>query len=516
MVKARYSNAFVQSTPIMLGNPAAQFGVLLSEYDVREYYDLRTSMQGAAPMRAYIVTLKQRLTLFNSTAAGFGGQYPPTAYSGYPALAVQMVSPTTSAQSLQFYLEDYSPKTLNAAVNTSQNQGTNSSQSSSVQHTAGSSTSETNSYEVSGSIGFFGMDPTGSVGGGFSHSKTTTTESSATDALGQERGFQSGSASSMSVKDWACYAFLDNLKQQPSWVWGQEYPWNVIDFRNSTDDTTTGSTTIDLPTYVQELLCDGSYLFPPSHIAQFGLNFVAHAKWTFYVQGPAGAEDETVNFAHSLTYWEGSHSSTGTSPALSLTASLAPIAINVPVETLTLDLPVLSLDPISSAGTGNGAVIGFVQSEFITPAGPTAFRLKSGANNLYVSQGTGFDTLTNDDSILTASNISAQSPAQLTIQFKVIDPALELSLYFKHWITTSTGCVMTLVVNGQSITRHIDAMNAGSGTDNITTVTLRSQDYTDPEYYDYLVMGLNTILVTITPTDGNQPAGYVLRALAIQ
>jgi hypothetical protein len=223
-----------------------------------------------------------------------------------------------------------------------------------------------------------------------------------------------------------------------------------------------------------------------------------------------------VSFAHLLTYWEGAHSSAGDPGKLTVMASMAPIALNVQLETLALNLPVLSLDPISSAGAGNGGVIGFVQSEFITPAGQTAFRLKSGANNLYVSQGTGFDSLANEDSILTASNLTSETPAKLIIQFKVIDPGLELSLHFKHWKTTSVDCLMTLMVNGQSITRHIDAMNAGSGTDNITTVTLRTQDYTSPEYYDYLVMGVNTISVEIAPADGNQTAGYALRALAIQ
>jgi len=510
MAKARYSNAFVQNTQITLGKQANPFGTLLSEYQVSEYYDLRTNSAGAAAMRAYIVSLKQRLTLYNSTASGFAGPIPPNGYSGYPILAVQNVVPATSVQGLLFYLEDYSPKTLNAAVNTSQNKGVNSSDSNSVQHTTGSSTSVTNAYEVSDSVGFFGLDPTGSVSAGFSSSTTNTQEQSDSTGSSRARGAEASSGSSMSVKDWASYAFLDVAKQQPSWVWGQEYPWNIIDFRASKDGTT-----IDLPEYVQGLLWDGAFLYPPSQISQFGLNFVAHAKWVFYLDGAAGTSDETVNFTHNLTYWTGSHVASGSPMALS--ASVTCVAQNNPVETLTLNLPVLSLDPITYAGAGNGAVLGFVLSEFIMP--PTAgatFRVKSAANNLYVSQGAGFDTLTSDDSVLTASNITVANPASLTVQFKIVDPILELSLHLKHWKTTSSGCLITLTVNGQTITRHIDAMNAGSGADNITTITLRNRDYTSPEYYDYLVMGVNTLTLTITPSDGNTAAGYALRALAIQ
>jgi hypothetical protein len=315
----------------------------------------------------------------------------------------------------------------------------------------------------------------------------------------------------MSVKDWASYAFLDVNKQQPSWVWGQEYPWNIIDFRASANGSV-----IDLPAYVQGLLCDGGFLYPPSQISQFGLNFVAHAKWLFYLDGAAGADDETVSFTHNLTYWTGSHVANGTAPGLTVTASVVSIAQNEPVETVTLNLPLLSLAPVAFAGPGNGAVMGFVLSEFITPPSAGPFRVKSAANNLYVSQGAGFDAMTSDDSVLTASHVTTAAPASLTVQFKVIDPLLELSLHLKHWKTTAAGCLITLVVNGQTITRHIDAMNAGSGADNITTITLRSRDYTSPDYYDYLIMGVNTLTLTIAPSDGNATAGYALRALAVQ
>jgi hypothetical protein len=240
---------------------------------------------------------------------------------------------------------------------------------------------------------------------------------------------------------------------------------------------------------------------------------VSHARWVFYCQGPAGAADETVAFQHAVTYWEGSHLVGTVNGKPQAQANIA-ILFDQSVENVTLNLPVLSLDPITDAGAGNGAVVGFAMSEFIAPPGSSPFRIKSEANNLYVS-GSGFDSLATADSVLTASNLTASAPVTFTIQFKVVDASLELNLFFKHWLTLQTGCVMTIQVNGYTIVRHVDALDAGSGADNLTTVTLRKKDYTAPDFYDYLVVGLNEIVVTIAPASSS-PCGYSLRALAIQ
>ena len=479
-------------------NALVQYGVLLSEYDVKQYWDLRTSSSGSGALRAYIVSLRQRITISNADANSFDALNPITEYSGYPILVVQQVVPSTQAQNLSYYLEDYSPKTLNAAVTTNQSAGTSKTADNTVQHTAGSSTSVTNSYEVSASLGFFGEDPTGSVSAGFGHSTTDTAENSETRGRSSGRGADAQTGSAMSIKDWGSYAFLDANKQQPAWVWGQEYPWNVIDFRSA---KSSNDADILIPAFVSKRLYDGVTVFPPSDISQFGLNFVANAQWVFYVDGAAGAIDETVSFAHSITYWEGSHSALDANTAK---ASIAQIATSTSIESVTLNLPLLALDPITEPGARNGAIIGFVKSEFVTPpGGGSPFRLKSGSNNLYVS-GSGFDGLTNENSVLTASAVTASTPAKLTLHFKMTDENLELTLYFKHWKTTPSGCVMNIAINEADpdhpvtpIVRHVDALDAGSGTDNISAVTLRKRDYTSTDFYDYLVMGLNTVVVTI-------------------
>jgi hypothetical protein len=112
-------------------------------------------------------------------------------------------------------------------------------------------------------------------------------------------------------------------------------------------------------------------VYPPSEISQFGFNFVAHAKWLFYVSGAnaPGVDDETVSLTHSLIYWTGTHTG-NPGPAPSASAQIAVLQDGrSPIETIKLNLPVLALNPIRAAGAGNGAVIGFTRSEFAPGTG---------------------------------------------------------------------------------------------------------------------------------------------------
>jgi len=207
----------------------------------------------------------------------------------------------------------------------------------------------------------------------------------------------------MTVKDWSSYAFLDSGKQQLSWVWGQEYPWNVISFR---DLVAASGPAIKLPPYVFARLWDGANLYPPSELSQFGVDFVATARWVFYLADDATPEDEVVTFAHAFTYWEGGHDQKG--------AYLNVMAADAPIDSVTLNLPLLALDPIVSTGPRNGAIIGFVKGEFIAaPASDGApFRAKSASNTLYAT-GSGFDAPATNDAVLSASAITAAAPATL-------------------------------------------------------------------------------------------------------
>lgn len=516
---ARYVNALVQKSPVSIGTTVPEtIGTLLSLYEVTEYRDLRQSYGAAGPpgglkaMRGYIVSLHQKLSLVNGQANTFASLEPVTSYSGYPVLAVQMVTPSTSVAGLNFFVEDYHPKTLNAAISTSGNQSNSSDSTTSVQHSSGSSNSVTNSYEVSDSVGFSGEAPTGGVSASMGGSTTSTIEQSVSQGHTASRGALNGTSASMTVKDWSSYAFLDSAKQQLSWVWGQEYPWNVISFRDLVDSS---GPAIKLPAYVLARLWDRTNLYPPSELSQFGVDFVATARWIFYLADDATPEDEVVNFAHAFTYWQGTHDPNG--------ASLVVMAADTPIDSVSLNLPLLALDPIVSTGPRNGAIIGFVKSEFI--AAPASdglpFRAKSGSNTLYAT-GLGFDAPATNDAVLSALAITAAAPAQVTLLFKVTDAMVELDLHLKHWKLSDAGCVVTIAINEPDpanplapIVRHVDARESGSGTDNLMSIMLRSKDYTSNDFYDYLTVGLNTIVITVSPAEGQQTCGYALRALAI-
>lgn len=522
MTNFRYANSYVQESSVVIGGTVPEtIGTLLSEYQVHEYWDLRqanvpgSTIPTTAAMRAYVVSLRQKVTIANPNANSFNNLYPISSYSSYPVLMVQEVQVAPGSESLGYYLEDYSPKTLNAAISVSASAATNSDAASSVQYTRGSSTSSTNSYEISDSVGFFGADPTGSVSASVGQSTTNSSESSMSTGSTDSRGRQTSTGSGMTVKDWASYAFLDTAKQQPSWVWGQEYPWNVIDFRNIASSA--GGNEVILPPYVMQRLFDGTTVFPPSEIAQFGLDFTANARWIFYIPGAAGPTDEVVTFSHAITLWQGSHSST----AAQLTI-ITPNP-NQPVDSVQLNLPVLSLAPIIDSGSQNNAVVGFVNTEFISApsASTSTFRLKSSANNIYVC-GSGFGPLATSDSIFSANNVTVEEPAVIQLQFKVVNANLELSLYIKHWKNSPAGCIITAAINEPNptqpilpIVRHVDALEGGSGGDNVTVITLRSKDYTSSDFYDYLVMGLNTIYLTVAPDDGQGSCDYCVRAIAI-
>ena len=116
------------------------------------------------------------------------------------------------------------------------------------------------------------------------------------------------------------------------------------------------------------------------------------------------------------------------------------------------------------------------------------------------------------------ADLTGTSPATMTIFFKVASETEDLTLYLKQWKTTQLGCTISITINDNPpIIRHVDSLETGSGTDNIFRVMLRNTDYASPEFYDYVVMGLNKITLSISgdPVTPPQPSGYAIRAVAI-
>lgn len=479
-----------------LANNGADIGHVSLRYEVRQVTDVRNLSQA----RTYRILVSQRIVVPNRNGYSFtpGGD---TRFMNYPAMLGSTTTLNT-AQGVRQRLVAYSPRTLNATVSTSANQSDGTSSSYSQQNTSGSSTSTTNSYGVSASLGFFGDDPTGSISGDYSHSSTQ--EYSASDSYGVDAGrsSQAERGSAMSIKDWGSYAYLDKSGQVPTWVWGQEYPWDVIQFRFCPQGNE-----VVLPQFVQQRLFgigkDAGLVNPPSQLSLFGIDFTMKATWM--VELPQDPAQQVLKLDHALQYVTASHWLDGSTRH----ATLDPVPFGFQVSSPPLDLTLLGLDPVQGGASDNGAVVGFIPSKFIAPpVAGKAFKIISTANNLQVT-GTGFEAAMR-------SSFSAGA-ATLRVQFKVADDEAAYSLFMKHWKTGAGGCLLEFTFNGdasQKVVRLVDALEGEGGEKNLLTLNLRNKDYTSVDYHDYLVMGLNTVDVKITPLDGTA-AGYELRALAV-
>jgi hypothetical protein len=494
IIKAR--DLYTQSQSVALISDNLTIGQTIIQYEVRRYVDTRN----LAKVNSFVITCTQRLVIPNSDPFVPKGEQI-AGYIGYPGMftnTVQIVDNNAIIDGLT--LIDYSPKTLNTSVTSNQSSGTTNNATSSQQYSSGSSTAQTNSYGTSISLGLSGGMSLSNLG--FSESGSASQDSSAaqettsgtTSGLAIDNGAQYSSASSMALKDWGGYAQIDNLNTIPTWVWGQEYPWNVIQLHNEDNNQN-----VILPDYVINRLYDGTQVYPPSELSQFGVSFVSKASWLVTPKsGLAGSE--TISFSHSLTYCVATHQLLDGA----LTASIdtyAPIVYTAD----SLDLPVLALDPI---GMSNGpALIGFVPNQFdVAPAAGADFAITA-ESNLMLVRGSGFaDVMTTDFS---------DGPVQMTLYFKLLESSRNISLSLKHWVSNGGTCEVAIQINGTtSITKYVNAPEAGSGGDNVLVLPLRCKDFTSVDYCDFLQFGLNTVTLTFTSTS-DPVAAYTLQAMAV-
>jgi hypothetical protein len=321
----------------------------------------------------------------------------------------------------------------------------------------------------------------------------------------------------MSVKDWAVYAQLDKANATVTWLWGQEYPWNVLQYYSASAEG--AGTYVDLPKHVTERLLYETpsgvkRLIPPSQLSLHGVNFCATAQWLVRV-GEGTSLDEVLTPAHRLKYFTATHLLEGGACKAKLHDEGTPFEPESP----ELNLVLLGLDPLIGTGLGNGAVTGFSPQEVIgRGAALERFRAISSANNIYVT-GTGFTVPSKQDELLRA-RLQKAAPAKMEIQFKVVDLERPLALYLKHWKASDRGCVLRIDVNGggRQIVRTVNAFDNGDGSNNVATVILLQKDYTTEGFFNYLHLGLNKITISFEPEEGgssSQDCEYVLRAVAI-
>ncbi len=492
-------------------------GTTIISYEIRRYIDVRNLLDSFA----YQIFCTQRIIIPCSST------YTPTlntnAYLDYPAIVTNNISFKSPSKKQVQWIVDYNPRTINTSVSLTNSQGSQDDSSTTWQQSSGSTTSQSNTYGSSANLGFWGSDITGGIS---SNSSNTTGNSASTSVTnGTQTGISSVSSAgdSFTVKEWAAYTFTDPTDASINWVWGQEYPWNVLLYRFDN-----GGDTIVLPSFVQELMQDGSsgQLLPPSSLSQFGVDFSMKVGWL--VQPTPEA---TVHFEHEINYYTASHQLV----ASTISASINTTPTTCSVKTAALNLCLYGLDPITASGNTQNAIIGFIPQQFLVapvpaPAAgqaPTPFKIISINNNLLIEDSTQYSSsvdegagFTPSETALNATFTQNCTTLSMTVNFKVINTTSNYFLYMKHWMVGTVGVVVTIVVNNNidnPIVKLVSAQEAEGGENNLLTLSLRNLDFGSVDYHDYLQLGLNTLDITLTPnTSDYQDCGYQIRALSIE
>jgi hypothetical protein len=487
--------------------------------------------------RKYILDCVQRISVINSNGYSISPSKDINSlYVNYPVMLKTSISvkspPEESANpgiSIEFI--GHSPQTVNTQVQTSGSTGASSGQTNSVSasSTVGSSMSQTNSYGWS--LGTFGLALTSGISS--EHSTTSAQEYSSTTGheSAASRSHEASSASSMSIKDWGAYSLIDPVQASPTWVFGQEYPWDAITCRQIISDSRDGGDNrvqVLLPSAMAARLYDQQAIQAPSHLSMFGYSFLMSAQWLITVPRQMTGK---VSVEHLISHFTAAHMLKGGLVAVFIDQQPASLTIGEADSiTNSLDLGIQALDPLGTRTSA--AVVGFVPSKFTAvpcaagaQSAPTPFSIFSTSNALLLRDTTSYPSpcpngagFSAGQTALQATFMNGCTTLSFKLFFKVTKPGTEYVLHFKHWKTAEPDIKMTFVFNGDSatkITKYVDAFEAEGGEGNMLTIALRNLDFSSVDYTDLLIPGLNVIEVTLSSTSGSS-GGYALRALAIQ
>ncbi|PKR53575.1 hypothetical protein [Thalassospira marina] len=476
-----------------------QFGKTNIQYQIMKYQDVVNL--GGYP--GYLLLMTQRIVI-PSKSQYQTGISTTDSYENYPAILTNNVS-VTAGSGATVKLRGIFPKTLNSSVNTAQSSSDGQSQSSSSEHTSGSTSNNINTFGVQISGGMFGPAPMFNIGADYSHTWDKGTSQSQSTGNAYDHQTSNVEETSMSIKDWSSFGYVDQTGLEPTWIWGQSYPWDVIQYNQTSDGTH-----VDLPKFIQDRLLtpaeSGSIVLPPSQLSLFGLDFTMRAGWLIdFTDGISSDESVTVN--HETHYFTASHAANGSSISASLQSSST--AARATYNSGSINLSAYALATVPNATSINGAAISFTDGQFIYgPSSPTSsFKILSAANNLQVT-GSGFDeSMTSDFS----------EPTALTVSFKIADITEEYSLLLKHWIgPNGNGCKLTFNINGKwTNIVYVDTKEGEGGQNNVSSLDLRNRDFTSLNFHDYLIVGTNQIVINIVPLDSSQSTSYTLLAIAL-
>ncbi|MDO8777362.1 MAG: hypothetical protein Q7K57_53340 [Burkholderiaceae bacterium] len=500
------SNFYTWRKTYDLTNPSDQtkFGSTLITYQVQRFRDVANLDSELA----YLVTMMQRIIIPNPTAYT-PGPTSENAYTDYPAILQNEVS-ITANNNPEIVLRNIFPRTLNTQVSSSQSGSNGTDQSKSVANTSGSNQSTVNSYGVSVSHGFSGLSPMGSTTTQSGQSFTSGTMQSSSTGNTGSTSQNMGASNSMAIKDWSSYGITDQTGINPSWLFGQTYPWDVLMYNQSGDG---GS--INLPAFVVANLFDdygSGIVLPPSQLSQFGIDFTMTANWLLLYTSPITAA-ETLQFTHKITRYTASHQASGatgagTSP---ITATLQNLtaAANAVITPLPLGLSEYGLSPIARTSVASDSAIGFAVANWtIAPTSSrSACRVVSPGDTLQI------DALGFDGSM--TSDFSAPK-TELTLTFKVADHNLRYTLSLMHWLGAGSGPVnVAWNVNAKGTGTVVVEAERGEGAQgNTSVIAMRNLDFSSTSFHDYLVVGTNTVTLTITAAGGTS-AEYQLFAAGL-
>lgn len=395
------------------------YGHLIARYEVQKYTDVRN----LGEKTGYIVTCTQRVRIpnRNNTGDDLPAAPDPGECDPYPALLwSQTVLEPLNSEASPYSLASYSPKTLNSSITASRSTSNTADASFQLEHTSGSSQSQSNTFGVSASAGFMGEMPTGGVEVSYQHGESSERHESTTAGSTTRFGAEMSDSVSMSVKDWGCIAAVDAARQAPSWTWSQEYPWNVSQFRSVDSNRR-----VILPSFVRDRLLQKDKtgnitLSPPSEIAQFGVDVASRCSWIVFPD-PTVPMSDTIKISHKIILAEASHVLEGNKDL----RAKVDYRNDIPVMTSDLlDLGRLALDPISETRPLDAAFNMSGDSFRIPPGGNNEFLAVSRSNKLLIA-GAGFTRDMCAD--------FAKEPAFLRIDFKVWEEHDQLTLFLKHW-----------------------------------------------------------------------------------
>jgi hypothetical protein len=494
------------------------FGNVVLDIDVRRY-DIVANLRHT---NGYIVSGVIRTYIPNPSSQknGFSfhqnfGVKSDYGFENYPAL-LTLSSSINAEYALTWdnlNLQDYFPRTLNSEISSSTSTSSNASKSTTNSHTSGSSTSTANTFGINASIsgersvGMQGTMPTASasLGGSFGIHASKTTEMgfhhshTRTNDIGVQVG--SNNSYSMSIKDWSSYGSVAQQGARVDWVWGQTYPWDVIQFNQRETD---GS--IKIPNYTKERLIVDGVLTPPSQLALHGLDFVNSSKWEIRLDQIKSIDDFKIYLNLEVGCLFAKHELIDST---NVKASLLDKQL-CSVKSQVFDVCEVGLSYIAVASSNNGAVIGLDSDKPIYVSdNKTCGRVISSANNLLLDW-SGFE-----DGMLTT--FCEKENPKITLKFKIIDTTQQYSLVLLHWVKDAKKpCNLKIKINGfHEIIETINNTERHGGKNNRTEIFLRITDFENANYHDYLVLGLNTVEIEINPDNPAQADAYKLFAVAV-